>query len=94
MNVQMEEHIHAAQTEALLNVYGATKKEFTFYALPDQCIMEVEAKTHIQETKWPLMFGTLPPLIMDVPEKPEGFDEKLPRLRELTKKDIKKHLIR
>ena len=91
MNVQMEEYIHAAQVEALINLYGITKEEFRFFSEPDKYIMEIEAKTHIQDTMWPLLFGILPPTLMHAPPKPDGFDEKLPEFRELLKKVYKKN---
>lgn len=90
MNVQMKEYIHAAQVDAKINLYGITKEEFWFFSEPDKYIMEIEAKTHIQDTMWPLMFGILPPTLMNAPPKPDGIDEQLPEFREFLTKVYKK----
>ena len=72
---QMEELIHAKQGKARAEVYGKSEDVFEGFDLADFHAMEVEAKLFIQELIWPLLYGMLPPVLLEPLENNPAFED-------------------
>ncbi|MYF54130.1 MAG: hypothetical protein F4166_10050 [Gammaproteobacteria bacterium] len=72
---QMEELIHAKQAKKLAERDGMSTDEFEGFDLADFHAMEVEAKITIEEEVWPILYGILPPLLLEPLENNPAFED-------------------
>ncbi|MCY3626032.1 MAG: hypothetical protein OXG88_00100 [Gammaproteobacteria bacterium] len=71
----MEELIHAKQAKKLAERDGMSTDEFEGFDLADFHAMEVEAKITIEEEVWPILYGILPPLLLEPLENNPAFED-------------------